>query len=108
MRACFLAVLLMLASCGGGDAATGSETVVGVVVEVEGALESVEAFTVLVDDGTVLRFEPSDGLLFDGGPLSHLQSHRLNGAPIEVTYVEEEGRRIATRVTDAATGHHDE
>ena len=59
--------------------------IIGVVVEVEGGLESVEAFTVLIDDGAVIRFEPTAGLPFDGGPLSHLQSHRLGGASIEVT-----------------------
>ena len=98
-----LALLLVLSSliaaCG-DEPATGT-TATGAVIDVEGDLSGVETFTVLTTEGDELTFVPDEGLLFDDGPLSHLQSHMTSGAPVEVTYEERDGALVAVHITDA-------
>lgn len=76
-----------------------SGTVQGIVVEVEGDLSSVTAFTVLVE-GDRVRFEPSPAGDF-AFPLSHLRDHLRSGEPILVGWELDGERRIAIFLDDA-------
>ena len=78
-----------------------SQQAVGVVVAVDGDLSEVRGFSVLALDGAVLELVPQAGLLFDGGPLSHLRDHLVSGAPVAVEYHVEAGVAVATGVGDA-------
>lgn len=73
----------------------------GVVVAVDGDLSAIVSFSIITADGVEMELEPAPGLLFDGGPLSHLQDHLRSGGPIAVEFHREAGRSIATRVGDA-------
>ena len=98
-----LVVLVAVLSLTPGCGATSSDTseVTGVVVAVDGTLEGIDMFTVLLDDGTTVEVVPEPGLLFDGGPLSHLRDHLVSGSPISVAYQQEGERLVATEVGDA-------
>lgn len=75
----------------------------GVVIAVEGGLRAIDSFTVLVGSGEQMTFDPVPGLLFDGGPLSHLREHLLDGVPVYVIYtVEPDGTNVAIEVGDAS------
>jgi hypothetical protein len=74
--------------------------VVGVVVDFQGDLVSVESFTVLTPDGTELELVPAA----DGDfafPLPHLKEHLATGDPISVRYVEDGDLRVAVAIGDA-------
>jgi len=77
---------------------TGSVT--GVVLTVDGDLESVDSFTILAD-GIEYVFVPAEGLQFHDGPLSHLNSHRLSGGPVTVEFEDDGTTLVATSVADA-------
>lgn len=89
-------IALVIGACAstpGGDEAT------GIVVDVQGGLEEVDQFTVLVD-GEGMVFEPSP----DGDyafPLSHLRDHLRSGEPVRVRWEERDDRRVATFLDDA-------
>jgi hypothetical protein len=73
-------------------------TVLGVVVEVEGSLEQIESFTVLVE-GDEMTFLP----VADGEypyPLSHLRGHVRTGQPVFVTWERRSGDLYATELRD--------
>lgn len=74
----------------------------GVVIAVNGGLQGVDSFTLLLEDGSRLQFFPAPGLLFDGGPLSHLNEHMASGAPVHVVFVLDDytGAAIAQEVGD--------
>lgn len=93
---------LLVRDCGSENTASES-TIAGVVVDVTGTLNSVTSFTILAGDGTRLTLVPAEGLLFDGvGPLSHLRTHRLNGAPVSATYeTAADGTATAVTISDA-------
>jgi len=100
---------LVLAACA-GDGADGPEArlspdlheATGVVIDVQGNLQGTNSFTILIEDGSELVMIPAPGLLFDGGPLSHLRDHVLSGAKVKVVYtVEDDGTHIAIQVGDA-------
>lgn len=95
----FLAVLMLvaLASCGGGR-----QSVRGVVIEVEGGITDVSGFLLRLPDGSDLRLEPADGVLFhDSAPIGHIRDHLLSGESIEVEYeVLDDGTAVAYTVTD--------
>lgn len=87
------AILVVAASC----TAT-SGTVRGLVLDVEGTLTEVTAFTLLVE-GERLRFLPLD----DGDyafPLPHLQEHRRTGEPVLVGWELKAGNRLAVTLDD--------
>ena len=58
----------------------------GIVTEVTGDLTTVESFVVLDDDGNNHLFTPEQGLLFYGGPLSHLRDHIVTGERVRVLF----------------------
>jgi len=95
---------LVLTACAGA-AANGTEEAVevsGVVIDVQGNLQGTDSFTLLIEDGSELVLVPAPGLLFEGGPLSHLRDHVLSGAKVKVVYtVEDDGTHIAIEVGDA-------
>ncbi|NNF63976.1 MAG: hypothetical protein HKN07_06920 [Acidimicrobiia bacterium] len=94
LAALALAALLAV-GCSGG-----LESVRGTLIEVDGDLVAVKSFTIRSTGGETLMFEPSDGLLFGTGPLTHLSDHLRSGEPIDVTYKTEGDRLIATAVAD--------
>ena len=75
-----------------------SGTVRGVVVEVEGSLDDVTSFTVLVD-GEEIGFVPIEGGDYDF-PLSHLRDHLRSGQPVLVTWTREDGVHHAVALAD--------
>lgn len=93
-------VAISVSACATPDEAS-DNTVTGVVSEVSGDLTSVSGFVVLLDDGSSHRFTPTDGLLFEGGPLSHLREHVVTGQAIVVTFeLGASGELIAVNVED--------
>lgn len=78
-----------------------SQHAVGVVVAVDGDLSEIRAFSLLLPDGATVELVPQAGLLFDGGPLSHVRDHLVSGAPIAAEFHVEAGVAIATSVGDA-------
>lgn len=82
--------------------ACGSSTedgVTGIVVDVQGELDDVEQFTVLVDgERMVLETTPEADYAF---PVAHLREHLRSGAPVLVRWEEQGDRRIATFIDDA-------
>ena len=94
-----LAVLLLIltAACGGGREATR-----GVVVEVEGGIADVTGFLLLLPDGSRLRLQPAEGVLFhEDASLGHLRDHLRSGEPVEVEFERlPDGTAIAYSVSD--------
>jgi hypothetical protein len=94
------AALLALAGCSGSDPASG-DTLTGIVSEVNGDITTLTGFVVLAPDGSSHRFTPADGLLFEGGPLSHLREHIITGQLVIVTFEQgSDGGLIAVHVED--------
>ena len=86
-------LLLLLAAC-----TQTSGTVNGPVVSVEGDLETVTSFVVLVE-GDEWRFLPVP----DGDyafPLQHLREHQRTGQPVLVGWETRDGTRYALSVED--------
>lgn len=86
-------VSLMVVGC-----AQDGGTVLGVVVEVDGTLDQIDSFTVLVE-GDEMRFLPAD----DGDypyPLSHLREHLRTGQPVFVTWERRAREIYATELRD--------
>lgn len=78
------------------------------MTEVTGDLVAVESLVVMDSDGKSHLFKPDVGLLFYGGPLSHLRDHVVTGQPIVVTFVEgPNGERTAILIehADDHSGH---
>lgn len=96
MRPLLLAVLVAIVACGGS-----TESMTGVVLEVQGDLTNVERFTLIGADGARLEFEPEPGVTFDGGPLGHLRDHLRSGEAVVVRYRVEGDVLKAIEVADA-------
>lgn len=90
-----LAAVLLLA-CGDN----GGTSVVGVVVDYQGDLLTVDTFTLLTADGDEFEFVPAADGDFSF-PLPHLREHLAIGDPISVRYVEDGERYVAVAVDDA-------
>jgi len=76
-------VVLVLAACGDSDAGPSVETVEGVVLEVNGDLETIESFVLRTDEGEVIEIVPAP----DGDfrfPLAHLYDHLRTSGPLSV------------------------
>ena len=91
-------LIVLMAACGGGR-----DTARGIVVEVEGGIADVTGFLLLLPDGSRLRFQPADGVLFhDDAPLGHLRDHLRSGEPVEVEYERlPDGTAVAYSVSDS-------
>jgi hypothetical protein len=77
-------------------------TVEGVVIAVDGNLDTVASFTLRLSDGSDLMFTPDEGAQFDGGPIGHIREHLTSGAPVRVDYVVlGDGTNLAMEVGDA-------
>jgi hypothetical protein len=74
-----LAAVVLFAAC-----AQASGTMRGVVTSVEGTIDQVTAFTLLVD-GSESRFL-IDGDVDYGFPLAHLREHQVSGDPVFVEW----------------------
>jgi hypothetical protein len=81
------AIAIAAVGCASDDSGA-SDEVVGVVAEVTGDLTHVESFVVLDDEGNSHLLTPAEGLLFYGGPLSHLRDHIVSGERVRVTFEE--------------------
>ena len=95
-----LAVLLVLAACGGSGDGPPVETVQGVVLEVNGDLEGIESFVLRTDDGEVLELVPSP----DGDfrfPLAHLYDHLRTSEPLSVGLDRSADPPLAVSMRDA-------
>ena len=83
------------------NAPSGVREVAGVVVALDGDLETVRSFDVMIPGGTVLRMVPQPEGTFDF-PLPHLGSHMRSLDPVRVAYQEaEDGTLVAVRIGDA-------
>jgi hypothetical protein len=82
-----LAALAILAAC-----AQSGGTMVGIVVAVEGDLNAVTSFTILVE-GDAFEFIPVEGGHY-AFPLAHLREHLRDGTPVRVGW-ERRGQELA-------------
>jgi hypothetical protein len=79
-----------------------SQTETGLVVAVESSsLTDVRGFSVRTNDGRTVAFKI--GVLENGAqfPPGHLLEHVATGVKVVVTYRQENGERVATRIDDA-------
>ena len=88
-----LLLVLLVVAC-----AQTSGTSRGIVLVVEGSLEEVTSFTVLIE-GEELTFVPVEEGDYDF-PLSHLRAHLRTGEPILVTWELDDGSRKALALAD--------
>jgi hypothetical protein len=96
-----MVVALVVSACA-SDGSEDSNTVEGIVSEVTGDLASVESLVILDSNGKSHLFKPEPGLLFYGGPLSHLRDHVVTGQRVVVTFeVGAYGERIAILIEHA-------
>lgn len=94
-----LALALVLALSLSACSASSGEEATGIVVDVEGELEDIDRFTILVG-GERMAFETSE----DGNyafPLGHLRDHLRSGEPVVVRWEERGDRLVATFIDDA-------
>jgi hypothetical protein len=82
-----LAALAMVAAC-----TQSSGTMVGIVISVEGDLNAVTSFTILVE-GDSFEFVPVDEGEY-AFPLPHLREHLRDGTPVRVGW-EQRGEVLA-------------
>ncbi len=96
-----VALALVVAGCGNsGDAAGQAEQreLRGQVVAVVSRdISEVETLLVRDDQGKVFAFTTRG---YVGFSPSHLREHQLFGHPVVVTYIQEDDRLIAVRITD--------
>lgn len=92
-----LSVIIVL-SLGIIACSQGSGTVRGIVVEVEGDLSEVTAFTVLVE-GELIRYMPLENGDY-AFPLPHLREHQRSGEPVLVGWETVDGERVAVSLDD--------
>ena len=96
-----LMVLISLAVAAGCSSSetTVDDSVVGVISEVSGDITSVTGFVVLSDDATSHQFTPTPGLVFMGGPLTHLRDHIISGERVVVSFERgDDGALIAVAI----------
>jgi hypothetical protein len=86
-------IALLVVAC-----AQTSGTSRGIVLSVEGSLEEVTSFTVLIE-GEEVTFVPVEEGDYDF-PLAHLREHQRTGEPVLVTWELEDGIRSALALAD--------
>lgn len=95
----------MMASACASESSDDPNTVEGIVTEVTGDLTAVESFVITDSDGRSHLFRPEPGLLFYGGPLSHIRDHIVTGQRVVVTFENRaDGARIAVLIEHADPG----
>jgi hypothetical protein len=107
-RATVVAVLLLLAGCGGEDgggasqpAAEAPKQIVGIVTEVESSgLNDVSSFKVKEEE-TIYEIFIDEAMNY-GFPLGHIEEHRTTAAPVEVEVEEIDGKLYAREILDAS------
>ena len=90
-----VSLAMVVASCGGG-----TKTVHGVVIEIDGQLDDVKGFEIVTLDGRRLLLTVGPGSDFHDLPLSHLNEHRVSGAPVVVEYEEHEDVLVVVDLRD--------
>lgn len=80
-----VAMALVVSACASEDSAD-ANAVEGIVTEVTGDLTAVESLVIMDSDGRSHLFRPNPGLLFYGGPLSHLRDHVVTGQRVVVSF----------------------
>jgi hypothetical protein len=92
--------------CATPPAAAGSQTVHGVLLEVQSAsIQRVERFTLRTDAGQEMAFVAAPD--FNAGAShamtpGHMRQHMALADPVRVTYREENGTLVALSATDAS------
>jgi hypothetical protein len=96
---------LLLAGCAQPQAQAPSQTVHGVLIDVQSrSLQQLDSFTVRTDDGRELTFTPAP--TFNQGQThamtpGHMRQHMALADPVTVTYREEDqDRLVALSATD--------
>ena len=93
-----------MVACSPPRAAAQTETVRGVLIDVEArGLQQLDSFTVRTDDGQELTFVPAPN--FNQGEShamtpGHMRQHMALADPVTVTYRDEGGRLVALSATD--------
>ncbi len=95
--------IAILTACSPRAGTTG--VAVGIVVEVDGDLSSVDEFTISTDEGERMTFVPAPEGEF-AFPLPHLQDHVRSGAPVAVAWEEDGDVLWAIGVDDAGESPH--
>jgi hypothetical protein len=90
--------LAALALMGAACASSSEEGVTGIVVDVQGDLDNVEQFTVLVE-GEQMVFETTTDADY-AFPAAHLRDHLRSGEPVQVRWEQEDDRRVAVFIDD--------
>ena len=97
-------MLLLVAACSPPQAAAQTQTVRGVLIDVQArGLQQLDSFTVRTDDGQELTFTPAPN--FNQGEShamtpGHMRQHMALADPVTVTYRDEGGRLVALSATD--------
>ena len=101
-----LLALVLLGACStpSPPAAAPTQTVRGVLVDVQSAsLQQLSEFTLRTDDGQDLSFTPApnfnQGVEHQMTP-GHMRQHMALGDPVTVTYRDDNGKLIALSATD--------
>ena len=81
------AVAVVSVGCSSSTPANANQ-IEGVISEVTGDLTEIQSFVILDDEGKSHLFTPEQGLVFYGGPLSHLRDHIITGERVVVTFEE--------------------
>lgn len=89
----WLAVLALIAAC-----APNAGTMVGIVVEVDGDLSTVNSFTMLVEGDRVQFIPGAEGVF--AFPLPHLREHLRDGSPVRVGWERRGAQLVAIRLED--------
>ena len=101
MRRGALAIVVIALAAGG--CGNGTLRAAGAVIAVDQAsLTDVRSFTLRTDAGEILTFRVGDVSLAGGGfPANHLREHMATVSPVVVDYTDQDGERVAVRLTDA-------
>lgn len=98
-----LLALALLVACGGSDS---TRSATGVIIDVQApSLTELDSFTLRTNDGRTLVFgvapdaakDPEEGFV-----PGHLRSHAVLAEQVQVTYREENGKLLATKLKHAS------
>jgi hypothetical protein len=95
------ALALVVGACASGQAPPAPGPIEGLVVSVETSGSNEVGVTIRLADGSTMRF--AVGALVYPLPPGHLAAHQVENAPVRVSYVVENGQRVAYEIVDAPT-----